>query len=122
MPALDEAIAEIAESVNGQVPTKGNESATPAEVIVKARVHVSNQYRTLLDAMKEDARLEANPELKQEFAKRLQEIRHQLARHQVKWPLKAMEEDNATYQAETHAISAGNRTFITWAEKALKSA
>ena len=122
MAALDDALAEIAKSVNGHVPANSNDSATRAELIVKARVHVSNQYRTLLDAMKDDARFETNPELKQEFAKRLQEIRHQLARHQVKWPLKAMEEDNETYQAETHAVSAGNRTFITWAEKVLKSA
>ena len=121
MAALDDAISGIRKTLEtgGTAAAKG--PVEMAGVIVQARVNVSNQYKAILDAMKDDSRLDADPELRDEFAKRLQECRHQLARHQVKWPMLSIAEDIEAYMNETEPVSKGNRDFIAWAHEVLKA-
>jgi hypothetical protein len=82
--------------------------------IVKLRSRYAMLMLEILQVMKADERLSANPELKAEFEKRFFEMRSTLAEHQAKWRLQAIENDIPAYMKSAGGLNSVQDDFYRW--------
>lgn len=84
------------------------------------------QYNNLAEQIRmdiaQDPQMRSNPQLAEEFARRLADMRSRIAIFQGKWPTINLDRDNQAFQKEAEALRASNnRDFYDWAEQILKS-
>lgn len=70
--------------------------------------------RYILQAVKGDARLQGDVELKAEFERRFFELRQTLAEHQAKWRLQAIEDDPTGYMRSASGLNTVQEDFYRW--------
>ena len=66
-----------------------------------------------------DSRLQARPEIGQEFQEKFFEMRQALAQHQSKWRSTNIDEDPAGYRRSTDELGRKQDDFYTWAKDTL---
>ena len=82
--------------------------------LIKLRSRYAMLMLESLQAMKEDAKLDANPELKAEFERRFFEMRQKLGDHQAKWRLQAIEDDPSGYMKSAAGLNTMQEDFYRW--------
>jgi hypothetical protein len=82
--------------------------------IVKLRSRYAMLMLEILQAMKADERLQADPELKAEFETRFFAMRSTLAEHQAKWRLQAIEDDTQGYMKSAAGLNSVQDDFYRW--------
>lgn len=82
--------------------------------IIKLRSRYAMLMLEILQAMKEDPKLDANPELKAEFERRFFEMRQKLGDHQAKWRLQAIEDDPSGYMKSAAGLNTMQEDFYRW--------
>jgi hypothetical protein len=87
--------------------------------IIGLRTKFAGHMSEMVGAVKNDSRLLANPELAREFEERFLEVRQQLARHQAKYRMTSMEENETEYRQSVVDVGRLQEDFYTWAKAAL---
>ena len=82
--------------------------------IIKLRSRYAMLMLDILHAMKEDPRLQGNPDLKAEFERRFFEMRQKLGDHQARWRLQSIEDDTAGYMKSAAGLNTVQEDFYRW--------
>jgi hypothetical protein len=82
--------------------------------IIKLRSRYAMLMLEILQAMKEDPKLQGNPELKADFEQRFFAMRQKLADHQATWRLQAIEEDTTGYMKSAAGLNTIQEDFYRW--------
>lgn len=82
--------------------------------IVRLRSRYAMMMLEILQAMKTDERLQADPELKEEFGQRFFALRQKLADHQAKWRLQSIEDDTQGYMRSAQGLNSEQDDFYRW--------
>lgn len=82
--------------------------------IVQLRSRYAMLMLEILQVMKEDDRLGADPELKADFEQRFFAMRSTLAEHQASWRLQAIEEDAQGYMKSASGLNTVQDDFYRW--------
>lgn len=87
--------------------------------IIGLRTKFAGLMAELSGAIKNDSRLQANPELAAEFEKRFLDVRQQLAQHQAKFRMDLMQSDLPAYRSSVADVARAQDAFYVWAKGAL---
>ena len=82
--------------------------------IIKLRSRYAMLMLEILQAMKEDPKLQGNPGLKADFEQRFFAMRQKLADHQATWRLQAIEEDTSGYMKSAAGLNTIQEDFYRW--------
>ncbi|MGV3556299.1 MAG: hypothetical protein ACO1OD_13700 [Croceibacterium sp.] len=82
--------------------------------IIKLRSRYAMLMLEILQAMKEDPKLQGNPDLKADFEQRFFAMRQKLADHQATWRLQAIEEDTSGYMKSAAGLNTIQEDFYRW--------
>lgn len=94
------------------IAENGNEDEK--KEIVRLRSRYATAMLDILQAMKSDEKLEADPQLRTDFEKRFFEMRQVLAAHQAKWRLQAIEDDPHGYMRSAAGLNKVQDDFYRW--------
>jgi|SRR5690606_1744901 len=87
--------------------------------IVRLRTRFATLVAEMMGSIKADSRLQARPEIGQEFQEKFFEMRQALAQHQSKWRSTNIDEDPAGYRRSTDELGRKQDDFYTWAKDTL---
>ncbi len=87
--------------------------------IVRLRTRFATLVAEMVGSIKADSRLQARPEIGQEFQEKFFEMRQALAQHQSKWRSTNIDEDPAGYRRSTDELGRKQDDFYTWAKDTL---
>ena len=99
MHKLDTTLSEAQEMYRKMKQLADTASADGKSEVVKLRSRYAMKMLEILQTMKADERLQADPALRTEFEQRFFKVRQTLAEHQGKWRLQAIEERPARLPA-----------------------
>ena len=92
-----------------------------ARDIVGLRTRLTGLIGEMMDAMKADSRLQANPEIAREFEARFFEMRQTQAQHHARWRSANIAQDPAGHHHETEDMGRKHDEFYDWAKSRLSS-
>lgn len=122
MATVAETVTKLDDALSHQPSVKPGDNRQLAELIISNRVKVSRIYGEIVAAIDSDAEVKGNARLHAEFSDHLRELRHLLARHQVKWPMDRVAAEPDEYLKEAMPFSLKNREFLRWARTQLQPA
>lgn len=116
MASLDTALAEIDKILAETYGASDFKTEMDrARVVVSVRSRVIAQLATLNEAIRTDARFQADPAAGKLFAERATALRKSLADLQAKWRTSDIVEKTAAYTAEAMPVAQQTKDFLTWA-------
>ena len=119
MAELDRILAEAQEThqqMQVAIRTSGDRAVRD---IVRLRTRFATLVAEMMGSIKADSRLQAKPDLAQEFETKFFEMRQALAAHQGKWRSTNIDEDAVGYRRATDELGQKQDEFYTWAKNVL---
>ena len=92
-----------------------------ARDIVSLRTRLTGLIAEMMDAIKADSRLQADPETAREFEARFFEMRQTQAQHHAKWRSPNIQQDPTSHRRETEEMGRKHDEFYDWAKNTLSS-
>jgi len=120
MAQLDTLLAEVEKTHREMQAALQDDGGKTARDIVGLRTKFAKLVSEVIPAIKADSRLQANPDLGQEFENRFAEIRQRLAQHQAKFRMASIEGDMPGYRQSVSDLAVLQDRFYSWARDVLR--
>jgi hypothetical protein len=123
MASFDAALTEMERTLD-EVKTSPrlNDPKERVKLIVEVRTRIIGHVADMNASLSSDARFQADPEQRAQFAARLGELRQRLAALQAKWRVTEMSANFQAYAAESTPVVEACRDFLVWARRARAAA
>jgi hypothetical protein len=104
----------------GEVALEARKDAARRPAVIVMRRRFAESIVQVSGALDQDARLQSDPALANEFRQRLSEMRSKVAVFQAKWPASLLDSNDPAFESSATALKASNRAFTDWAQTVLR--
>ena len=119
MAQLDTLLTDVEQTHRAMQAAVNEDSGKTARDIVGLRTKFAQLLTEMIPAIQADSRLQANPDLMNDFQQKFAEVRQKLAQHQAKYRMASIEGDMAGYKQSVAELSSLQERFYSWARGAL---